>query len=179
MFFRLSYITRDYLFGDAEISASDTARGIQVVYKNRPKNGEQPPYEAFDGLVVATCERSLAERLHNEAVSSGVLSQKKEAIQKIFDEMQDTIQRTVRLARWKTNAIGGPYTIRMGTPNHFVWSVDGSDWKLVADSIFGALGLTMTQLDRHWSSADKEFLQTQLMLHGDGQQWPRHFTWSY
>jgi hypothetical protein len=163
MLFRLSYITRDYLFGAAEITASDPDRGIQVVYKNRPKDGEQPPEEAYDGLIVATCERTLAERLHNEAVSSGVLSRNKEAVHKIFDEMQDAIQRTVRLARWKTNAIGGPNTIRMGTPNYFVWSVDGSNWKLVADSIFAAVGFTFNQLDRHWSSADADFLQAELV----------------
>ena len=162
MLFRLSYVTRDYLFGAAEITALDPDRGIQVVYKNRPKDGEQPPYEAHDGLIVATCERPLAERLHNAAVSSGVLSRNKEAVHKIFDEMQDAIQRTVRLARWKTNATGGPNTIRMGTPKYFVWSVDGSNWKLVADSIFAALGFTLNQLDRPWSSADAEFLQTEI-----------------
>lgn len=167
MRFKLSFITRDFRFHDGtenfEIRASDPDKGIQVVYKERPKDGEQPPHEPNDGLIVATCERSLAETLHNEAVSSGVLSRNKEAVQKIFDEMQDAIQRTVRLARWKTNAIGGPSTIRMGTQNYFVWSVDGSHWKLVADSIFATIDFTLTQLDRYWSSADAEFLQAELV----------------
>jgi hypothetical protein len=121
MRFKLSYTTRDFRFHDGtdnfEIRASDPDKGIQVVYKERPKDGEQPHHEPNDGLIVATCERSLTERLHNEAVSSGVLCRKKEAVQKIFDDMDDAIQRTVRLARWKTYAIGGPYTIRMRTVN--------------------------------------------------------------
>ena len=110
---------------------------------------------------MALCERKLTERLHNEAVNSGVLSRNKEAVQKIFDDMNDAIQRAVRLARWKTDAIGGPNTIR--TVNHFEWSVDGSNWKLVPDSIFATIGSTLTQLTRSWSSADAEFLQTELV----------------
>jgi intracellular sulfur oxidation DsrE/DsrF family protein len=164
MRFKLSYITRDFHFSNTEIRVLDPGKGIEVVYKKRPNDdGEKPPYEENDGLIVAVCERSLTERLHNEAVSSGVLSRNKEAVQKVFDEMQGAIQRAVRLARWKTNAIGGPNTIRMGTPNYFVWSEDGSNWKLVADSISHIIGFTLTQLDRHWSSADAEFLQVELV----------------
>jgi hypothetical protein len=120
MRFKLSYITRDFHFGNAEIRVSDPGKGIEVVYKERPNDGDQPPYEGNDGIIVALCELNLTERLHNEAVNSGVLSRNKEAVQKIFDDMNDAIQRTVRLTRWKTNAIGGPNTIRMGTPNYFV-----------------------------------------------------------
>jgi hypothetical protein len=130
MLFRLSYITRDYLFGDAEIRASDPDKGIQVIYKNRPKDGEKPPYQAYDGLIVATCERTLAQRLHSEAVSSGVLSRNKEAVQKIFDQMQDAFQRTPascpmenqRHRRSKHNSHGNAelFCVNFGLPSNTV-----------------------------------------------------------
>jgi hypothetical protein len=171
MRFRLSYITRDFLFQDGtsnfEIRVSNPDKGIEVVYKKRPKDGEQVPhdggagYEAYDGLIAAVCEVDLAERLHNEAVSSGVLSRNREAVQKIFEDMNDAIQRTVRLVRWKTYAIGGPNTIR--TQNYCEWSVDGSNWKFVADSLLLTTGFSIIQLDRHWSIADAEFLQAEFM----------------
>jgi hypothetical protein len=161
MNFRLSYITRDFLFGGAEIRASNPDKAIEVVYKKRPNDGEPPPYEESDGIIVAVCERKLVERLHSDAVSSGTLSLNKEAVRQVFNDMTDAIQRTLRLARWKTNAIGGPNPIRVGTVNYFVWSTDGSNWKLVADSIF--LKVELHQLDRTWSSADTEFLQAELV----------------
>ena len=130
MKFRLSYITKDFHFGDAEIKVADPDKAIDVVYKKRPNDGVPPPHEANDGLVVAICERELTERLHKEAVDSGVLSRNKEAVHKVYDDMVDAVQRTLRLARWKTNAIGGPNPIRMATTNYFVWSVDGSDLKV-------------------------------------------------
>jgi hypothetical protein len=171
MRFRLSYITRDFLYhdgtGNFEIRVSNPDKGIEVVYKNRLKEGEQVPhteraaYEPYDGIIAAVCEVNLTERLHNDAVSSGVLSQKKGAVQKIFDDMNDAIQRTVRLVRWKTDAIGGPNTIR--TPDSFEWSVDGSNWKFVAGSGNPTTGCTLIQLDRYWSNADAGFLQAEFM----------------
>ena len=84
MRFRLSYVTRDFLYHDStsnfEIRVSNPDKGIEVVYKNRPKDGEQVPhaeragYEPYDGIIAAGCEVNLTERLHNDAVSSGVLS---------------------------------------------------------------------------------------------------------
>jgi hypothetical protein len=57
--------------------------------------------------------RELTERLHKEAVDLGVLSRNKEAVHKVYDDVVDAVQRTLRLARSKTNAIGGPDPIRM------------------------------------------------------------------
>jgi hypothetical protein len=161
MHFRLSYITKDFHFGDAEIKASDPEKGIQVVYKKRPDDGKQLPTEANDGLIVTTCERELTEKLHKEAVDSGVLSLNKEAVHKVYDDMTDAVQRTLRLTRWKTNAIGGPNPIRSTTAEYFVWSVDGSKWKRVSDAVFGKL--TIHQIDRRWTNADAEFLQTEFL----------------
>jgi hypothetical protein len=162
MHFRLSYITRDFYFGDAEIRVSDSSQGIDVVYKQRPSNtDEPPPFESYDGLIVARCGRNLSDRLSNEAAASGVLSLNKEAVKQVREDMEDLIQRTLRLARWKTNAIGGPNPIRMAPRNHFVWSADGSDWKMVADSISATLRIS--QIDRRWSKEDGEFLQTEII----------------
>jgi hypothetical protein len=161
MHFRLSYITRDFFFGDVQIGVSIPDKGIEVVYKKRPNDGEQPPHEGYDGIIVATCERELTERLNNEAASSGELSLKKAAVQGLFDDMLDAIQRTVRLVRWKTNAVGGPNPIRSTTTEYFVWSVDGSSWKRVSDAVFGKL--TIHQIDRTWTSFDANFLQAEFL----------------
>jgi hypothetical protein len=39
MHFKLSYITNDFRFGDAEIGASDPDKHIEVVLKARPDDG--------------------------------------------------------------------------------------------------------------------------------------------
>jgi hypothetical protein len=161
MHFRLSYITRDFYFGDAEIKVTDPDKAIEIIYKKRPDEGDRPPHEKNDGLIVATCQRELTERLHKEAVDSGVLSRNKEAVQRVYDDMVDAAQRTLRLARWKTNAVGGPNPIRSTTVEYFVWSIDGSNWKRVSDAVFGKL--TLSQIDRDWTSFDAKFLQTEFL----------------
>lgn len=165
MHFRLSYITKDFLFDDTEITVSDQDKGIAIVYKKRPQNSEPPPFEKNDGLIVAVCERNLTERLHNEALSSGVLSRNKEAVLRVYEDMHDCIQRTLRLARWRTNIRSGPNPIRSGTPNYFAWSVDGSDWKMVANSVFPKIRFLYST--HKWSKEDAEFLQTEIIKGSD------------
>jgi hypothetical protein len=99
VYFRLTYITGNFIFGNAEIKVSDPGKGITISYTKRPKDAQQPPYEKNDGLIVAQCQRSLSERLYGEAVSTGILSQNKAAVKQVFDDMNDLIQRTLRLAR--------------------------------------------------------------------------------
>jgi hypothetical protein len=161
LYFRLTYITGGFLFGDAKIKVSDAGKGITVFYEKRPKDSEPPPYETNDGLIVALCERGLSERLYSEAVSSEILSRNKAAVKQVFDDMNDLIQRALRLARWKTNIQGGPNPIRSAVPNYFVWSVDGLDWKMVADSI--SVGIKFLYSLHHWSKEDAEFLQTEIL----------------
>jgi hypothetical protein len=161
MHFRLSYVTKDFLFGDAEIKVSDPDKGIDVVYKQRSTDDTPPPFEKKDGLILATCDRKLTERLHTEALSTGILSFKKPAVREVYDDMFDFIGRTLRLARWRTNRRGGPNPIRMATPNSFAWSVDGADWKMVADSI--SLKIKFLHSTHKWSTDDAQFLQTEVV----------------
>jgi hypothetical protein len=161
VYFRLTYVTGNFLFGDAQIKVSDPDKGIEVIYKQRPKGSEAPPYENNDGLIVALCQRSLPERLYNEAVSTGILSQKKEAVNLVYDDMTDFIQRTLRLARWRTNIRGGPNPIRSAVPLFFVWSVDRSNWKMVADSV--SLRIKFLHSTHNWSKEDTDFLQTEIL----------------
>lgn len=161
VYFRLTYITSNFLYGDVEIKVSDPERGMEIIYKQRPKDSDRPPYETNDGLIVALCQRSLSERLYNETVSTGILSQKKEAVKQIFDDMTDFLQRTLRLARWRTNIQGGPNPIRSGVPDFFVWSVNGSNWKMVTDSI--SLRVKFLHSTRNWSKEDAGFLQTEIL----------------
>ena len=58
MQFRLSYMTKDFHFGnagDAEIKVTGPDKEIEVVYKKRPIDSVPPPHEANDGLIVTTC----------------------------------------------------------------------------------------------------------------------------
>jgi hypothetical protein len=161
MHFRLSYITKDFLFGDAEIRVSDPNKRIEVVYKQRPTDNTPPPFEKNDGLVLATCDRKLSERLHGEALSSGILSIKKAVVREVYDDMFDFIGRTLRLARWRTNRRGGPNPIRMATPNGFAWSVNRTEWKMVADSL--SLKVKFGQSAHKWSTEDALFLQSEVV----------------
>ncbi len=162
MRFRLRYITKDFYFGDAEIKVSDPDRGIEVVYRRlRTDDGEMPRVEFTDGLIVATCERSLSERLQNEAVNSGVLSLKKEAVCNVYDDMYDSIERTLRLTRWRTNARGGPNPIRVAMQSYFAWSTEGSTWNMVADCV--SAKFEIEQIDRPWTGEDAAFLQTEIL----------------
>jgi|HubBroStandDraft_3_1064219.scaffolds.fasta_scaffold764439_1 hypothetical protein len=105
------------------------------------------------------CVRSLSERLHAEAVNSGVLSLKKEQVSRVRGDMYDSIQRTLRLARWRTNVRGGPNPIRMAMQNYFAWSVEGTEWKMVDDCV--SLKLQLEQMDWTWTQEDAEFLQAE------------------
>jgi hypothetical protein len=157
--FRMSYVTRDFYYGNVEIKTSDPEKKIEVVLKERSEASEPPAVERNDGLIIATCERALSERLQREAETSGVLSFKKEAVRQVYEEMHDCVIRTLRLLRWRTGSMGAPNPIRMGTTNHFVWSVEGSDWKIVADSLNAVLSFKISQLGSGPSSEDMEFIQ--------------------
>lgn len=160
MFFKTTYITRDFYYGDAtEIKTSDPIKKIEVVLIKRPTGGEPPPLEKNDGLIIATCDRILTERLQQEAETSGVLSFKKEAVRQVYEEMYDCVIRTLRLLRWRTGSMGAPNPIRMGTVDYFVWSVDGTNWKLVADSINAVLRFKISQLGSSPSTEDMDFIQ--------------------
>lgn len=161
MHFRLSYVTCDFAFADKQISVSDPDKKIEVVYRRRLPTDEPPPFEKDDGLIIATCERELTKRLHEEAIATGILSRNKEAVKTVYDEMYSLILRTLRLARWRTNSSGGPNPIRMGTVNYFTWSLDGSEWKFVADSM--SLRITMLPNPEGWTSEAEEFVRTEAL----------------
>jgi hypothetical protein len=162
MHFKMTYVTRDFVHGGAQIEVFDPAKSIKVVLRQRKADdAERPSLEKNDGLIVATCERSLSDRLQAETLASGTLSLRKEAVKKVYDEMSDLIQRTLRLARWRTNSRGGPNPIRSAVPSYFVWSADGSNWKMVADSISARIRLVANS--RIWSKDDAEFVQTEIV----------------
>jgi hypothetical protein len=163
VFFRMSYVTRDFYYGNNEIKISNPTKKIEIVLRKRPEGTEPPAIENNDGLIVATCERELPERLQRETEASGALSIKKQAVREVFDDFQDCIVRTLRLLRWRTASEGTPNPIRMETTNYFVWSLDGADWKLVADSIHHATGFEIRQLGSSPTKEDIEFIQKGLI----------------
>jgi hypothetical protein len=129
--FRLDYVTRDFKFDDARIVVSDPAKQLDATLTRKPPGPDSLVPEIGDGLIIATCERLVADRLYEQAVSSGQISIKQEAVANVFYDMQRFILRTLRLLRWRTRSPGRPHPIRATIG--FRWSLDGIEWKSVAD----------------------------------------------
>jgi hypothetical protein len=160
MYFQLRYITTDFDFLDKQISFSDPKKKMDFILRKRvPEDAALPPLEALDGFVMVTCEREMTERLHSEAVSSGKLSIKKEAVSRIYFEMYCHMLRTMRLIRWRTNSQGRPHQIRSGVHDGSRWSLDGVQWKPVAD----CSSFTLTShVHAAWTSEAEKFLEAEI-----------------
>jgi hypothetical protein len=160
MHFQLRYISSDFEFGNTQISVSDPVGKMEFFLRKRlPEDALQPPPEAYDGFVTVTCQRELPARLYRETVSSGQLSMKKEAIRNVHNDMYGLALRTMRLIRWRTNADGKPNPVRSGVQDGFRWSLDGVDWKQVADC------LTL-EMDIHiipqWTTDAEQFVRREI-----------------
>src|ERR1700680_93595 len=158
MYFRVRYIIRDFLFGDAQISVSDPAKQIDVLISKRPSDETSPPLEQRQGVATATCQRELPERHHNEAVSSGSLSAKREIVGQVHHDMQEMIVHTLRLARWRANSPGRPNQIWFA--QEFSWSLDGTEWKPIADNL--PLEILFHHVPR-WTNETAEFVRTEVL----------------
>jgi hypothetical protein len=100
MYFQLRYITTDFDFEGQEISTSDSSQKMIFVLRKRvPQDAERPPMEPMDGFATVTCERDLAARLHEEAISSGMLSIKKGAVRQMHLDMYSFMLHAIRLIR--------------------------------------------------------------------------------
>lgn len=163
MHFRQKYITAGFEFGDAQINVSDPVKQINVLISKRPKTDTHPPVAADDGIAIVTCERELTARLHDETLASGTLSVKKESISRISTEMNSLVVRTLRLARWRTGSeMSPPNPIRWSLD--FEWSLDGTNWKSVADNLHFDMELSI----RHgWTNEAAEFVQTKALTDTD------------
>jgi hypothetical protein len=163
MFFKMSYVTRDFYYGDNEIHLAVAPKKIDIALRKRRAEDAPPPVEQNDGLIVAICDRELSERIQQEVKESGALSLNKAAVRQVFDEMSDCIVHTLHLLRWRTGSEGSPNPIRMGTADHFAWSPDGIDWKRVDDSRHAKLGFELNQLGSSPTKDDIEFIQSGLI----------------
>jgi len=157
--FQLEYVTRDFKFEDARIVISDPSKRLEAILTKKPAGTASSPTEPGDGLIVAICEREVASRLYEEAVSSGQLSFHKEAVANACKDMQSFILRTLRLLRWRTRSPGRPYPIRATAG--FRWSLDGLEWKPVAQY----LSMAIRQLENPPKLTDEatEFVRTAIL----------------
>jgi hypothetical protein len=105
------------------------------------------------------CQREIPGRHHDEAVSSGNLSIKREAVRQVHNDLGEIILPTLRLARWRANFLNcGPNPIQWVT--EFSWSLDGTEWKPVADNLrlkieFGPVA--------HWTNEAAEFVRKEVL----------------
>ena len=157
--FRLRYITRDFVFDDAQIAFPDPAKRLDVLLARWVPDSRAAKAEPGDGVVTATCAREVTDRLYSQAVSTGQISVKQNPVNDVFDDMQKFILRTLRLIRWRTKAPGRPHPIRF--IDGFTWSLDGVEWKAVADY----MTLRVRQLESlpQWTSEAAEFVKTEIL----------------
>jgi len=156
--FQLRCISNGFAFGNERIILPDPEKNLDFVLRKWvPEDSPEHTFEAGDGLVTVTCKREIAERLYNDAVSSGQLSIKKGAISNISLEMHDYMLRTMRLIRWRTNFQGKHNPIKKSLSGGYSWSVDGLSWKALADSISFKISLTVNP---QWTSESEQFVST-------------------
>jgi hypothetical protein len=156
MYFQLRYITTDFYFGDKQISVLDSEKKMEFLLRKRvAEDAPGGALEAGDGFVTISCVREMTERLYQEAVSSGVLSIKKEAVRLVHKEMSSHARRTMGLIRWRANSHGRPNPIRSSLLDGFRWSLDGVEWKIVADSVSFTASL---HVHPQWTSENEQFL---------------------
>jgi hypothetical protein len=159
--YQLRYITTDFEFGDKQISMSDPVKKIEVLLRKRTTD-DAPltalPLERGDGVVTITCTREVSQRLLSEAASAGQLSLKKEAVYSAYREMHNHMSRTIRLLRWRTKSDGRPNPIRSSIHDGFRWSLDGNEWKPVADYISMKLSIHVHPV---WTSEAEQFLNAE------------------
>jgi hypothetical protein len=129
--FRLDNVTRDFKFEDARIVVSDPAKHLDATLTRKPPGPDSLAPEHGDGLISAICERSVTDRLYQQAVSSGQISMKQDAVGSVYHDMQRFILRALHLLRWRTKSPGRPHPVRAIVS--FRWSLDGVEWKSVAD----------------------------------------------
>lgn len=130
--FCLEYITRDFKFPDATIKIVDPEKHLELAL-SKPQETTRFKTEPGEGYVVAQCDRHVTERLFLEAKSTGQISVKKAAVSEVHSELHNFILRTLRLLRWRTRSPGRPNPFRAWIG--FTWSLDGIEWKAVADSM--------------------------------------------
>src|SRR5436190_7808972 len=112
MNFQLRYITTDFDFRDQQLRISHPEKGMDFLIRKRtPEDASLPELQADDGFVTVTCKRETSVRLQSDAVSSGQLSIKREAVNLVHREMYEYMLHTMRLIRWRTNSRGRPHPI--------------------------------------------------------------------
>jgi hypothetical protein len=157
--FRLRYITRDFAFKDARIACSDPARQLDLTLVGWVPDNSASKAEPGDGEITTTCAREVTDRLYNQAVSTGQISVKQEAVRDVFDDMQNFLLRALRLIRWRTKSPGRPYPIRL--VHGFMWSLDGVEWKSVADYL--TISIRQVEPPPQWTTEAAEFVNTELL----------------
>jgi hypothetical protein len=161
MYFQNRYITTGFEFGDKQINVSDPEKNMDFLLRKRTPEDAPPndkPLEAGDGFVTVTCKREMTKRIYDGAVSSGQLSIRNGAVGSISHEMYKYVLRTMRLIRWRTNCRGRPNPIRSALFDGLKWSLDGVEWKPVADYISFKASVTVNP---RWTSEAEQFVIAQ------------------
>jgi len=138
MHFKLCYVTSVGDFGGQDFELQDPKSDIRLVL--RPTDSKSAGYVAGDGFAEASCIRQVPARLATEARESGVLSVKKGLVGETDRALSEFTRRALLAIRWRQGYGGQADPIRIF--KGFFWSTDGSNWKLVADTLhaeFGAL----------------------------------------
>jgi hypothetical protein len=145
MHFKLCYITSVGDFGGQVFELHDPKSDVHLIL--RPADAKSPGYVAGDGFAEASCIRQVPARLEAEARKTGVLSVKKGLVGETDRALHEFTRRALLAVRWRQGVGGQADPIR--TFRGFFWSTDGSNWKLVADTLHGEFGAMIFSLK--WS----------------------------
>ena len=143
--FRYRPIARDMWLDDEVVNLKEADTGISLTIRQQRKDEQN--FAPGNAVVEVTCVRSMPARVISEALKTGQLSCKKQAVQAASEDMHSFVRRALKVIRWRQGVQGHPDPIRWGDPLH--WSLDGVNWKGCADALHLSLGHMVSR--KKWS----------------------------
>lgn len=143
--FRYLPIARDMWLDDEVVNLKDSETGISLTIRQQRKDEQN--FAPGNAVVELTCMRSIPARAISDALKTGQLSCKKQAVQAASQSMHSFARRALKVIRWRQGVWGHPDPIRWGSP--LQWSLDGVNWKGCADALQIRLGHMVAR--KNWS----------------------------
>jgi hypothetical protein len=84
---------------------------------------------------------------------------KREAVRQVHNDLHQIILHTLRLARWRANSSNSQLN-PIQSATEFSWSLDGTEWKPVADTL--SLNIKLLPL-AYWTNEAAEFVRTEVL----------------
>jgi hypothetical protein len=143
--FRYRPIARDMWLDDEVANLKEAETGISLTIRQQRKDEQN--FAPGNAVVEVACVRSIPARAISDALKTGELSCKKQAVQTASQGMYSFARRALKVIRWRQGVSGHPDPIRWGDP--LQWSLDGVNWKGCADALHIGFGYMVAH--KKWS----------------------------